>query len=137
MKKYILLLLSITAIGLSSCKKEVINPNNGPPNITILKYINPGDWQLSADQQTYSVVLPVSQIDQATFDNDEVALSISRLDNNLYDKMPFVDNAESYSYTYTPGSVTVYLQTTSDKNLTPIRPTNKARIKIVLLTSNL
>ncbi|MBB6274335.1 hypothetical protein HDF26_004809 [Pedobacter cryoconitis] len=137
MKKYILLLLSITAIGLSSCKKEVIAPNNGPPNITLLKYVNPGDWVQSPNKETYSVTIPVSQIDRDRFENDEVALSISRLDNDLYDKMPFVDNAESYSYTYAPGTVTLYLQKTNDANIFPDRPTNKARVKIVLITSNL
>lgn len=138
MKKYLLLLLSITAIGLSSCKKEVIAPNNnGIPNLTLLKYVNPTDWVQSANKETYSVTIPVSEIDKGTFDNDEVALSISRLDNELYDKMPFTDNAESYSYTYTPGSVTLYLQKTNDANIFPDRPTNKARIKIVLITSNL
>lgn len=137
MKKYLLLLLSITAIGLSSCKKEVIAPNNGLPNLTLLRYINPNDWVLSPDKQTLSVQLAVSDIDKATFENDEVALSLSRLDNDIYDKMPFVDNAQSYSYTYAPGLVTIYLQTSGDNNIFPVRPTAKARVKIVIITSSL
>ncbi|MBB5638604.1 hypothetical protein HDE68_004536 [Pedobacter cryoconitis] len=133
MKKYILLLLSITAIGLSSCKKETILPLS---NATILKYIAPGDWVLSADNRTLSVDIPVNEINKATFDNDEVAASISRLNNDLYDKMPFVDNGQSYSYTYEPGFITVYLQNSGNQN-TPVRPVATARLKIVLITSSL
>lgn len=123
---------------MSSCKKEVIAPNNnGIPNLTLLKYINPGDWVQSANKETYSVTIPVSEIDRGTFENDEVALSIARSDVDFYDKMPFVDNAVSYTYSYTTGSVTLYLQKTNDANVFPDRPTTKTRVKIVLITSNL
>jgi hypothetical protein len=136
MKKYILLLLAITAIGLSSCKKEVLVPaDNGLPNKTYLRYIQPGDWK--QDGNTLSVFLPVSDLDAATFENDEVALSISRRDNDLYDKLPLVDNARSYSYTYAIGGVTLFLQNAADLSTPPVRPTEKSRVKIVLITSSL
>lgn len=135
MKKYLLLLLCTVAIGLSSCKKTVYVPDEGLPNLTILKYVNPNQWIADSDGQTLSVDIPVSEIDRDTFENDDISLMISRGDNDTYEKIPFVYNSQSYSYEIRPGFVTLYIQTSDDQNVIPTRPGSTTRIKIVLITS--
>ncbi|MDO7742947.1 MAG: hypothetical protein MUP99_04210, partial [Pedobacter sp.] len=122
---------------LSSCKKEVIVPNDTIPNLTILKYVAPGAWQQLLNNKTLTVDIPVSEIDRDTFENDEVAVSISVGDNDTYDKVPYVYNTQSYSYQIRPGFLTLYIQTSGDTNTVPIRPTVTTRVKIVLITSSL
>jgi hypothetical protein len=136
MKKYILLLL-ISCAGLASCTKEVIVPNDTLPNITLLRYVNPNEWVLSPDKETLSVRIPVSEIDRDTFANDDISLMISRDDSDTYEKMPFVYEAQSYSYEVAPGLVTIYIQTSGDQILTPKLPERRARVKIVLIRSSL
>jgi len=135
MKKYLLFLL-ISCAGLSSCKKEVLIDND-LPNITLLKYINPNQWILSADASTYSVDIPVSEIDRDTFENDDISLMISRDNSDTYEKMPFVYNGQTYSYEVRPGFVAIDIQTSGDQIRTPIRPAQQSRIKIVLIRSSL
>lgn len=138
MKKTILLLL-VTCIGLVSCKKDNYTPgNNLPPNLTLLKYINANAWKpTNSSGQTLAVTIAVPELTRATFENDEVALSISRGDNDVYTKMPFVDAAVSYTYDIQPGFITLFIQTTNDKTLIPPTPTFVSRLKIVLITSSL
>ena len=136
MKKY-LLLLFIASIGLSSCTKEVFVPDDTLPNQTIIAYINPNQWIPSSDGYTLSAEIPVSQIDEDTFFNDDISLMISRNDNNIYEKIPFVYDGQAYSYDVAPGSVKLYIQTSGDNILTPVRPTSRVRVKIVLITSSI
>jgi len=137
MKKYLLLLLCAVTIGLSSCEKEVYIPNDTLPNITILKYVNPNQWLSSDNARTLSIDIPVSEIDRDTFENDDISLMISRQDDDTYEKIPFVYNAQSYSYEVRPGFVTLYIQTSGDSQLIPVRPTATTRVKIVLVRSSL
>ncbi|SDM79608.1 hypothetical protein [Pedobacter antarcticus] len=138
MKKTVLImLLSIVTLGISSCKKEVFVPNDGIPNQTLLKYVASGDWRISPDNNTYSVTIPVGEIDRGTFENDNISLMISRGDNDVYDGMPYSDEAsgDNYSFDITPGSVTIYYQ--NKYSVPPARPNLVTRVKIVLTTSSL
>ena len=137
MKKYLLLLLCTVTIGLSSCEKEVYIPNDTLPNQTIIKYVNSNQWISSSNGQELSVDIPVGEIDRDTFENDDISLMISRQDDDTYEKIPFVYNAQSYSYEVRPGFVTLYIQTSGDNQLIPVRPTATTRVKIVLITSSL
>lgn len=135
MKKY-LLLLFIASVGLSSCKKEVL-VSNDLPNITLLKYINPNQWLPSTDGRSLTAEIRVTEIDRDTFENDDVSLMISRDNSDTYEKMPFVYNGQTYSYTVEPGIVTIDIQTSDAQNTFPLRPTLQARVKIVLIRSSL
>jgi len=136
MKKYLLLLL-ISCVGLASCKKEVLVQDDTLPNLTVLKYVTPSQWIPSNNGYTLSVDIPVSELDEDTFINDDVSLMISRQDDNTYEKIPFVYDGQAYSYEIRPGFVTLYIQTSGDNVLTPITPTTRTRVKIVLITSSL
>ncbi|SEA80798.1 hypothetical protein [Pedobacter hartonius] len=136
MKKYLLLLL-ISCVGLASCKKEVLVQDDTLPNLTVLKYVTPSQWIPSNNGYTLSVDIPVAELDEDTFENDDVSLMISRQDDNTYEKIPFVYDGQAYSYEIRPGFVTLYIQTSGDNILTPITPTTRTRVKIVLITSSL
>jgi hypothetical protein len=136
MKKYLLFLL-ISCTGLASCTKEVIVPDDNLPNQTVIKYVAPSQWIPSNNGYTLSVDIPVGEIDEDTFINDDVSLMISRKDDNTYEKIPFVYDGQAYSYEIRPGFVTLYIQTSGDQVLTPIPPSLRTRVKIVLITSSL
>lgn len=137
MRKYLLLFLCTLTIGLSSCKKEVLVSDDSLPNITILKYVTPSQWIASNNGYTLSVDIPVSAIDRDTFENDDISLMISRKDDDTYEKIPFVYDGQSYSYEVRPGFVTLYIQTSGDAVLTPVRPNATTRVKVVLVRSSL
>jgi hypothetical protein len=137
MKKYLLLLLCTVTIALTSCEKEVYVPNDTLPNQTIIKYVNSNQWISSTNGQELSVDIPVGEIDRDTFENDDISIMISRGDNDTYEKIPFVYDAQSYSYEIRPGFVTLSIQTSGDTNLIPVRPSSTTRVKIVLITSSL
>jgi hypothetical protein len=137
MKKSLLLLLFVSCIGLVSCQKEVYVPDDTLPNQTILKYVQPNQWVLSPNGTTYTVVIPVSEIDPDTFENDDISIMVSKGDNDTYEPIPAAFNGETYSTLIRPGSVQIDIQTTGDQNLFPNRPVGVTRVKIVLITSSL
>ncbi len=137
MKKSILLLLFIASIGLVSCEKEVYVPNDTIPNITFVDYIQPDKWSYNATDQSYSFTIDAPEIDKATFDNDDVSLMISRGDDSVYDKIPFVYDGLSWSYDITLGHVTLYVQTSGTSPEIPAKPTTTTKVKVVIIRSSL
>jgi len=134
MKKITLLLICIATLGLASCKKDTI-VQNGANNLTIVKYIEPNQWQLSSDGFTYTAVVNDSRIDSRTFEDDGILVYISRGDNNTYEQVPFVYDVQSYSYSVSQGSISIDLQSSDFQAAVPTRPTSRTRVKIVLIES--
>jgi len=134
MKKITLLLICIATLGLASCKKDTI-VQNGANNLTIVKYIEPNQWQLSSDGFTYTAVVNDSRIDSRTFEDDGILVYISRGDNNTYEQLPFVYDVQSYSYSVSQGSISIDLQSSDFQAAVPTRPTSRTRVKIVLIES--
>jgi len=135
MKKSILLLLCIATLGLASCKKDTIVQNNSANNLTIVKYIEPNQWVLSADGLTYSATISDNRIDSRTFEDDGILAYISRGDTNIYEQLPFVYNVDAFSYSVKQGSLTIDVQSSDNQDVTPIKPTTRTRVKIVLIES--
>lgn len=134
MKKLTLLLLCVTTLGLVSCKKDTY-VNNGTNNLTIVKYIEPSAWALSSDGFTYSATILDSRIDKRTYDNDGILVYISRGNGSYYEQLPFVYDALSYSYSVTPGSISIDVQSSDFQEATPVKPSSTMRVKIVLIES--
>lgn len=132
MKKLTLLLLCIATLGLASCKKDTIV---GPNNLTIIKYIEANQWQLSNDGLTYSATINEPSINRTTFENDGILVYVSRGNTDFYEQLPFVYNVDAYSYSVTPGSLTIDVQSSDNQDFQPIKPTGRTRVKIVLLES--
>lgn len=133
MKKLSLLLLCIATLGLASCKKDTIVQRSN--NLTIIKYIEPNQWQLSTDGLTYYAVINESRIDPRTFEDDGILTYISRGDNNSYEQLPFVYNVDAYSYLIKQGSIEIDIQSSDNQDTAPIKPTTRTRVKIVLIES--
>ncbi|RWU08642.1 hypothetical protein [Pedobacter chitinilyticus] len=132
MKKLTLLLLCVATLGLASCKKDTIV---GPNNLTIIKYIEANQWQLSNDGLTYSATINEPSINRRTFENDGILVYVSRGNTDFYEQLPFVYNVDAYSYSVTPGSLTIDVQSSDNQDFQPIKPTGRTRVKIVLVES--
>jgi hypothetical protein len=134
MKKLALLLICVTTLGLVSCKKDTY-VNGGANNLTIIKYIEPTAWALSNDGLTYSATITDNRIDNRTYEDDGILVYVSRGNGNYYEQLPFVYDVDAYSYTVTPGSLSIDIQSSDFQEATPIKPTSTMRVKIVLLES--
>ncbi len=133
--KRITLLLLVATLGLVSCKKDTI-VNNKVNNLTIIKYIEPTAWKLSTNGFTYDATITDSRIDARTYEDDGILVYVSRGNTTFYEQMPFVYDAQSYSYTVTPGSISIDVQSSDYQEAAPIKPTTTMRVKIVLIESS-
>lgn len=134
MKKLHLILLCVTILGMVSCKKDTY-VNNTANNLTIIKYIDPNAWALSNDGFSYSATVFDNRIDQRTYDDDGILVYVSRGNGNFYEQIPFVYDTQAYSYTVTPGSLSIDVQSSDYQEAAPTKPTSVMRVKIVLLES--
>lgn len=134
MKKLHLILLCVTILGMVSCKKDTY-VNNTANNLTIIKYIDPNAWALSNDGFSYSATVFDNRIDQRTYDDDGILVYVSRGNGNFYEQIPFVYDTQAYSYTVTPGSLSIDVQSSDYQDAAPTKPTSVMRVKIVLLES--
>ncbi|TDQ08722.1 hypothetical protein [Pedobacter metabolipauper] len=137
MKKLLLLLLCTTTLGLVSCKKETLI-DTGLPNQTIETVINQSQWTSVENGTRLTVTVNFPEIDAATFRND--GLLVYFYPNNSvdeYKQLPYVFDAQTYSYTARPGSITFDIQTTGDAVLNPVRPTAPIGLRVVIVTSSL
>jgi len=137
MKKLLLLILCTTTLGLVSCKKETII-DNGLPSQTIETTINPNQWTSIENGTRLTVTVDFPEINAETFRNDGIVTYIYP-DNNIdeYKPLPFTFDAQAYSCTVRPGSITFDIQTSGDEIVTPKRPTVPVGVRVVILTSTL
>jgi hypothetical protein len=134
MKKLTILFICIATLGLASCKKDTI-VNETTPNITVIRDITPNQWVLSANNQTYSVDLAISLIDQYHIDKEGTLVYISYNNGASYIQLPFVYNVDAYSFEVYPGGLSIDIQSSDLQNRAPIKPTSNVRIKVVLVAS--
>lgn len=132
MKKITILMLCLITIGLASCQKEVYQ-NNGTSYKTIIKDISTNAWQLSLDGFTYSVSLPINEIDRFHIDNEGTLVYISYNGGTTYTQLPFVYNVDAYSYEVYQGGIAIDIQRADYQQSVPQRPTGTVRVKVVLL----
>ncbi|MCX2451183.1 hypothetical protein OQX61_07860 [Pedobacter sp. PLR] len=137
MRKILLLLLCTAALGLSSCKKEVI-VDPGLPNETIEKIIRPAAWIPNSNRTTLTATIPFSELDEETFLNDGLIVSLYT-DNAIpeYSAMPFVFGGETYSYTVKRGFIIIDIQTTGDPSILPNPPIRDMGLRVTFVTSTL
>lgn len=137
MKKILLLLLCTVTLGLVSCEKETLI-DSALPNQTIETEIRTNAWSLVDNGTRYTTTVNFPEIDDDTFRNDGILVYIYP-DNgiNAYKQLPYVYNAQTYSYTARRGSITIDIQTTGDQILAPVRPEATVGLRVVLVTSNL
>ena len=132
MKNLTLLIICIASLGLASCKKDTIVV---PNNITIIKYIEANQWQLSSDGKTYYAILNDSRINARRFEEDAILVYTSVGNGNSYEQLPFVYDVDAYSYSVQQGSIEIDIQSSDFQATQPIKPTTTTRVKIVLIES--
>lgn len=135
MKKYLLLLLSITAIGLSSCKKEVIAPNNQTTNRTILVTVPKANWKLTSDNKSWFTTIKVPENDAYFNKNGHIVVAMSIDDPNVYEAIPQTFNKISYNVDSGVGFVNIYFSS-ADGNAIGA-PTFDSNVKVTLIDSYL
>lgn len=134
MKKYLLLLLSITAIGLSSCKKEVI-ANNQTTNRTILVNVPKANWKLTSDNKSWFTTITVPENDAYFNKNGHIVVAMSIDDPNVYEALPQTYKGISYTIDSGIGFVNIYF---SEPNGAAIgAPTFDSNVKVTLIDSSL
>ena len=137
MKQTLLLLFCFATLSLASCKKEtLIDP--GLPNQTLETSIDPNQWSSIESGTRLTTTINFPEIDDATFKNDAILVYIYP-DNAVseYKQLPYVFDAQAYSYTARRGSITIDIQTSNDASLIPVRPTKNVGVRVVIVTSNL
>lgn len=138
MKKIILLLICITTLGLVSCKKETIVKTT--PNRTIVFDVQPSEWKLTTDGLSYFVELNnIPEIDDYSVQNEGTLVYISYPNSTgaytSYIQMPFVYNIDAYSYEVYKGGVRIDIQSSDNQDTTPLKPSTKVKIKVVIVAS--
>lgn len=124
--KKIFLLLTMVALAFSSCKKEYISNSNNSQTLSYKVYSNA--WVTYDSGDSYSVSINVPEITNYYSQYGQVSLYIS-FGNGAYEQIPEVYNDISYSFSHSPGEVTIDVQDLTHQGITP--PSN-ATVKIVL-----
>ncbi len=135
MKKLTLLLFCIATLGLASCKKDTII-NQTTPNRTIVVNVEPSAWTLSSNKLTYYTIVNIPEIDQFSLDNEAVLVYISYDNGATYLQMPFVYNVDAYSTVISKGKVEIDIQSSDYQATTPVKPSARVRVKVVLIAAD-
>ena len=136
MKKLLLLILCTTTLGLVSCKKDTII-DSGLPNLTIEDYINPEDWVESENGTRLSATLNFPEITRETFIHDGIVAYLYLPGSETeYRALPYVFDAQSYTYIVRQGQITFEIQTSDEQILVPIKPTISRKLRVVIVTSS-
>ncbi|WP_367864301.1 hypothetical protein [Pedobacter sp. WC2423] len=136
MKKYLLLLLSITAIGLSSCKKEVIaNDNNQTTNRTILVNVPKANWKLTSDNKSWFTTIKVQENDAYFNKNGHIVVAMAIDDPNVYEAIPQVYKNIAYTFDSGIGFVNVYFSDPAGNAIAA--PNFDSTVKVTLIDSYL
>jgi len=134
MKKTILLLICTATLGLVSCKKDTIIQET--PNRTFVYTVQPNQWTLVNDGETYTTELRIDEIDQISIDDEGTLVYVANPSTaNIYRQLPYVYNVDAYSYEIYPGGIRISIESSDFQNRNPIRPTQSVQVKIVLIPS--
>ncbi|MFL5788891.1 MAG: hypothetical protein ACJ748_12610 [Flavisolibacter sp.] len=131
MKKiYLSLFFAILIVGFTSCRKEYIS-NPVDTNQTIVISVPDEAWATS-DGIHYSASLNVPEITPYFNETGEVLVYLSYGDG-IYEQIPEITNNISYTFSHSPGNLTIYAQ---DLNESGIIPPYNTTVKIVLVHSS-
>lgn len=134
MKKLILLLLCTATLGLVSCKKDTIiqEPSAKTYNFTI----QPNQWVLSSNQETFTYEWNKPAIDQVTVDDEGVLVYFSHpLNAGSFIQLPYTFDAHAFSYELFNGGIAFDIQTSDNQDVNPTRPTYPITVKVVVIPS--
>ena len=128
MKKLFLLMLPLFLL-ISACQKtEYVTPNQ-----TILTSIPANAWVSSNNNRQYSATISMPEIDNYIDERGGVLVYIA-FGDAPYEQIPEVYDGFSYSYSYTPGELTIDMQ--SSDGVSQIPSPGAIYVKIGLIESN-
>jgi hypothetical protein len=134
MKKLLLLLLCTTTLGLVSCKKDNIIQETS--NRTIILDIQPNQWVRDADGGTITASLGIDEIDKPNVDIEGILVYIDHpVDVNSYIQLPYTFAGSVFSYEHFIGGIRIDIQRSEYATVNPQMPTEKIRVKVVLIPS--
>jgi len=130
MKTLLSLPILLMAILFTGCTKkyEYVTPNQ-----TIFFDVASGDWTENTANKTYSVNLPIPEIDGQANQDYGILVSISG-DGELYEVLPETYGGYAYSYTHNVGNLTLERQVVDGTDAGD-KPEADIRVKIVLVES--
>lgn len=132
MKKYLLLLL-VTTIGLSSCKKEVID--SGQRNRTIIVDIPGSNWTSTDGGRNFSTRIDVPENNAQFNQSGHIVVAMAFENPNLYEGLPQVYLGISYTFKSQPGSVIINQNAVDNHVL--VQPNGVSTAKITLIDSDI
>jgi hypothetical protein len=130
MKALLFLPLLVMSIWITGCTKkyEYVTPNQ-----TIQTTVQPSDWKLLTDGPSYAVTLSMPEINDQVNQDFGVLVYVSA-DGDTFEAIPEVYGGYSYSFTHTPGSLTIETQAVSGTSA-GTAPPDPIVVKIVLVES--
>jgi len=132
MKKILFFLLIGSALFMASCTKQY---NQVVPNKTYISdQINSSSWTTSDGGKNYSVDINISDLGNGGTAYNGVLVYLTFDNGQSYEALPEVYNNTSFTYTYSPGVITLYAQSSDGTQVIPAPEAFKA--KIVLVASN-
>ncbi|SFD03069.1 hypothetical protein SAMN05518672_101123 [Chitinophaga sp. CF118] len=134
MKSFLFLPLLVLGVLFSSCRKEEIIQQVVVPNRTITTTVNPSDWKLDTDKNTYYVTISMPEIDGRVYNTNGVLVYIS-FDGIVYEAIPDVLFGSTFEVTHSIGSISIDSQN-ADGSLPANHPTAAITVKIVLVDSD-
>jgi hypothetical protein len=134
MKKLLLLLLCTTTLGLVSCKKDTIIEET--PNRTINLNIQPNQWVRDTDGGTITAKLAIREIDEINVVDEGILVYIDHpVNEDSYIQLPYTFAGSVFSYEHFVGGINIDIQRSEFATLNPQMPTERIRVKVVLIPS--
>lgn len=124
-KLYLFALVALLFVLFTSCTKEYITPQNSSQ--TILATVPHDAWR-TQDGINYRATINVPELSSYLSENAQVLVYFS-FDNATYELIPEVRDDISYSFSQTPGFITIYAQDLDGSGITPPPYTD---VKIIL-----
>ncbi len=133
MKKILLLIAGIGILGISSCKKEVIENYYTVPNKTIYADRVTSDWTAYDGGKTYTATIPLFDSDNYYNEYDGILVFASYDNGSTYEQIPTTYQGISYSYAVTNSQVIIDIQTPNFD--VAVTPPGSVKFKVVLIPS--
>lgn len=114
-KLYLLASIGLLLILFTSCTKQYIAPANSSQ--TILATIPQDAWRTN-DGINYEATISVPELTSYLSETGQVLVYLS-FDNSSYELVPEIRDDISYSFSHSPGLVTIYAQDLDGIGITP------------------
>ena len=103
--KKLILFAAIFILGFSSCKKEVTTVQQVNQAFSAIYTIKASNWSTTNGGQSYTVDIPVPEVDNTIYQNGAVLVFLSFPGTSYYEALPEVFDGLAYGVIHSPGYV--------------------------------